>query len=621
MVVIILASFTANANLSFLPGMRLPKAFATSGYDYSPAFNATGSNLFDIPNHSSLQLTLFSAAAWFKTTKDHYTEQMIVNKGGIGLETAGNNMNYGIWMDSAEKIRGGFETSIGTDYIAASSSTYNDGSWHYAVVTYDGSIVRLYVDGMQVGTKITSTTPDTGGSQPLRIGANSQALNRYFKGDIDEVRVWDRAITATEASDQYLSGIINTTGQRAYLGMQEVPVADSGPIQLVMDNATQASLDARSSFDPDSSGTLTYLWIQTSGPTVTLSDPSVANPSFAVLNVTGEVKLTFQVKVSDGQYSSVDKVDIYIADMGIVHKVLQTPGYRNDLVNEIRNAKQFVYANIFYVETYDTNRVIDELVNATKRGVDVRLIFDPHTQTLYPNTDETLAKLKIPFKIIPSHAKVVVIDNKTAYVGSANWNHNGLDDNWELSMKTNNPDTISEAYEYVNKLWNTGSKVTRSIDKYYERFTTGNEYYDLLMSDLKNANSIKVLMFEATYNFENPNALDSMLLQEVKNAYDRGANLKLLLDDPRYLEVTRGPQFLTQNNVPFKVDNKNSGFNQKVHAKAILIDDQILFIGSHNWSDDSLGSLGETTIITRHPQTISDFQAIFDAKWSLGHFP
>jgi hypothetical protein len=127
-------------------------------------------------------------------------------------------MNYGIWITTAEKIQAGFETSSGADNFAISANSYSDGQWHYAVVTYDGSAIRLYIDGSQVATKSTSgATPDNTGTQPLRIGANSLALNQYFTGSIDEVRVWNRAVTSSEVSSQYNSGTFDTTGQVAYL--------------------------------------------------------------------------------------------------------------------------------------------------------------------------------------------------------------------------------------------------------------------------------------------------------------------------------------------------------------------------------------------------------------------
>ena len=128
-------------------------------------------------------------------------------------------MNYGIWMTSSEKIAAGFETSAGTDYTVTSPATYNDGKWHYAVATYDGSsTVRLYIDGQQVATKTTSgALPDKAGTQPLRVGANSLSLNGFFVGAVDEVRVWNRQVSSTQVSSQYNSGTFDTTGQVAYL--------------------------------------------------------------------------------------------------------------------------------------------------------------------------------------------------------------------------------------------------------------------------------------------------------------------------------------------------------------------------------------------------------------------
>ena len=122
------------------------------GYNYAPSFTATGSNYFDVASSPSLQLSSFSAAAWFKTSTNFASEAFIVNKGGItGSHSAGQNQNYQISVTSAEVIKVGFETRTGADFFVSSPTTYNDNQWHYAVVTYDGSSnLILYIDGVQV---------------------------------------------------------------------------------------------------------------------------------------------------------------------------------------------------------------------------------------------------------------------------------------------------------------------------------------------------------------------------------------------------------------------------------------------------------------------------------------
>lgn len=194
-------------------------------YDYSPyyVYDGSSSSYTEVPDSSSLRLTDFTLAAWFQTNEDFsapgYQEKTIIaNKGGFSSEAIGKNMNYGMWIINGYyggRIQAGFENANGADVFVQSTKKYNDGRWHYAVVTFDkaSSTLTLYVDGVQVAKRITSMKPDSNGTQPFRIGANSLVLDSHFKGNADEVRVWNRAITAGEVSNAYQNGIFNTAGQ------------------------------------------------------------------------------------------------------------------------------------------------------------------------------------------------------------------------------------------------------------------------------------------------------------------------------------------------------------------------------------------------------------------------
>ena len=169
-----------------------------TGYHYSPFFTATGSNFIDEPSSTALKLTKFSVAAWFKTSSTFPDDGFIVNKGGSGSDSSGQNQNYGLWFNSGEKATGGYETTGGSNKFVTSPTTFNDNQWHHGVVTFDGSIVKLYIDGVQVSSLASTSTPDNTGNQPLRIGANSRASSDFFVGQIDEVGVWDRALLKEE---------------------------------------------------------------------------------------------------------------------------------------------------------------------------------------------------------------------------------------------------------------------------------------------------------------------------------------------------------------------------------------------------------------------------------------
>jgi YD repeat-containing protein len=68
--------------------------------------------------------------------------------------------------------------------------------WTHLAATYDGTIQRLYINGTQVAQR-SQTGPIQVSSSPLRMGGNS-VWGEFFQGRIDEVRVYNRALNATD---------------------------------------------------------------------------------------------------------------------------------------------------------------------------------------------------------------------------------------------------------------------------------------------------------------------------------------------------------------------------------------------------------------------------------------
>lgn len=69
---------------------------------------------------------------------------------------------------------------VGVLSRAKSPLSYSDGNWHYAVVTFEGPAIGLYIDGVPVATKSATASPDSDGKETIRTGADSQCLNNYF---------------------------------------------------------------------------------------------------------------------------------------------------------------------------------------------------------------------------------------------------------------------------------------------------------------------------------------------------------------------------------------------------------------------------------------------------------
>src|ERR1044071_3076256 len=227
---------------------------STGAYHYSPSYLLTGSNYNDVLSSSSLQLSQFSVAAWFKTSSNFASDAFIVNKGGAGSDSSGQNLNYGIWMTSTEKVKAGFETSTGADQYVTSLNSFNDGKWHYAVVTFGGSSIILYVDGVQVATKSTlGSSPESSGTKPVRIGANSRVTppGNFFTGEVDEVRVWNDDLTTQQVSDAFAGNSFNTAEQVLYLpfgtSTNSPPVANNQNVVVTKNTAKSITLVATDS--------------------------------------------------------------------------------------------------------------------------------------------------------------------------------------------------------------------------------------------------------------------------------------------------------------------------------------------------------------------------------------
>ncbi len=94
------------------------------------------------------------------------------------------------------------EDGAGNSETLAGATTVADGSWHHVAGVYDGSEVRLYVDGvLDASRSVGAFTLDT--TQVLRLGERWSGGSDRFSGTVDEARVYDRALTAAEIQELF----------------------------------------------------------------------------------------------------------------------------------------------------------------------------------------------------------------------------------------------------------------------------------------------------------------------------------------------------------------------------------------------------------------------------------
>jgi hypothetical protein len=138
-------------------------------------------------------------AAWFYADKwvHHWSHGTLISKD----EWDGDSSGYVLRCGGEGNVNGNVHSSGGW-HPATTRKTFPEGVWHHAVATCDGKRMTVYVNG-QVEAFSYVPGPIDGSNFPLRIGANAYDTNRHFVGWIDEVALWDRALSAEEVQSLY----------------------------------------------------------------------------------------------------------------------------------------------------------------------------------------------------------------------------------------------------------------------------------------------------------------------------------------------------------------------------------------------------------------------------------
>jgi len=82
------------------------------------------------------------------------------------------------------------------------SSVLTLQEWNHITITFNGTLFTLYIDGVSVGQNSGCSGKTPASQTTVRLGAS----DNYFPGKIDDVRIYNRALSATEAKQLYDSG-------------------------------------------------------------------------------------------------------------------------------------------------------------------------------------------------------------------------------------------------------------------------------------------------------------------------------------------------------------------------------------------------------------------------------
>lgn len=170
----------------------------------------------------------FTISAWVKKTSKTNSEVIFqsysqnTNRAGFFLRTNPTSGVASLWSGKNTGL------TIGTDAGVISGATdVCDGDWHHVVVTWDGSYLRIYVDGDSDASPVAwSNAPVYAATNYVRVGCrcNSGSNDEFFTGSLDDVFLLNgTALTAPQIKEIYEGWILTaSTGSFTLTGQASI---------------------------------------------------------------------------------------------------------------------------------------------------------------------------------------------------------------------------------------------------------------------------------------------------------------------------------------------------------------------------------------------------------------
>lgn len=281
------------------------------------------------------------------------------------------------------------------------------------------------------------------------------------------------------------------------------------------------------------------------------------------------------------------------------------------LTSAIKGATRSVWVEVYLLTD---SRVIAALEDAEHRGVDVRVMIEEHPyggDVVSPQrTLQTLQTAGINAKFADpayyyTHAKMLIIDGATLYVLTANLTRSGLGGssvarNREFGVIDTHADEVAEATAIFQADWNRTQPTLHDSN--------------MVVSPVNSRAKITALFAQSRTSLlvEDEEMYDSASEDALIAAAKRGVDVRLILPGTTDIEAAdaarlkAGGVHLVYVTAPY------------IHAKAIVSDGQLAFIGSENFSETSLDQNREVGLLLADPTALATITTTFERDWAVG---
>lgn len=296
-------------------------------------------------------------------------------------------------------------------------------------------------------------------------------------------------------------------------------------------------------------------------------------------------------------------------------QVFVEPGAREQpILDAIAGAKKSVWLEIYLLTDRNVIRGLEEAAN---RGIDVRVMLEPHPFGGGGSPARTMDELKAAGATVEAtnpnfaltHEKGMIIDSATAFIMTSNFTRSALGGYSGSSGSTN------REYDIVDTNPADVQAVSAIFQADWQRTTAQFNDANLVVSPINSRNDFTRLIGSAhhTLLIEAEEMNDSGIEQALSDAARHGVHVQVILPAPGGSSGgsnSQGIDTIKQGGVDVREDAR-----LYMHAKIIIVDGQKAFVGSENISTQSLDQNRELGIIVSDQEVLHTLQQTFQQDW------
>lgn len=152
-----------------------------------------------IPDVAAQHLTKFTLSAWVNPSSFADFREIITRCDGPTT-----NRNYEMDLEiTSGKVRMYFTDSVASFRGFTANTGVALGAWTHVTGTFDGATLAVYLNGVADGTSAQAFVPDAATAETLAIGRLGASATNFFSGSMDDVRIYNRALSQGEILELY----------------------------------------------------------------------------------------------------------------------------------------------------------------------------------------------------------------------------------------------------------------------------------------------------------------------------------------------------------------------------------------------------------------------------------